>query len=176
MRDGDNHPPLDRATWTFSPYALVEEYIKGREVWVAVLDGKAQGVTELRTPNGFMDYEAKYFAKDTEYLLPAPVPADVAATLMDYAERIYRALGCQGLARCDMRYDDTLGVNGVYFLEINTQPGFTSVSVAPSQVIHNGMSFSDLCAHLVETATCKSAPRVQQALEAAPSKGRAALG
>ncbi len=176
MRDGDNYAPLDRATWTFSPYALVEEYIQGKEIAVAVLDGVAQGVTEIQSATGFFDYEAKYFAKSTEYLLPAPVPPDVYATLMDYAERVYQVLGCSGLARCDLRYDDTRGVDGVYFLEINTQPGFTSASLAPVQVIYNGMSFADLCAHLVETATCKSAPLVQDQKAARLPRARAALG
>jgi D-alanine-D-alanine ligase len=158
MKDGDNHPAIDRATWGTAPVALVEEYIKGREITVAILDGKPQAVTEIVAAQGFFDYDAKYKDTKTEYILPAKIPADVYKTALDYAERVYRVLGCEGLARCDMRYDDTRGVDGLYLLEINTQPGYTSVSIAPAQVIYNGMSFTDLCAHLVETASCKSAP------------------
>ena len=156
MQVGDNHPPVVREEWAFTPLALVEEYIKGKELTVAVLDGKAQGVTEI-VSTGFFDYDAKYSSdSETQYLLPAPIPQDVYDLALDYAERVYNVLGCEGLARCDMRYDDTRGKDGLYFLEINTQPGLTAGSIGPSQVIRNGSTFPALCAHLVETARCKA--------------------
>lgn len=156
VRDGDNLPPTFATEMVGHTTALVEEYIAGHELTVAVLDGKAQGVTEIRAATGFFDYEAKYHDTRTELLLPAPIPQEIYDLALDYATRVYNVLGCEGLARCDMRYDDARGKNGLYFLEINTQPGLTAGSIGPSQVVRNGMSFAALCAHLVETARCKT--------------------
>lgn len=152
--DKDNHPPLDADAWVYGDEVLVERYIPGRELTVAVLDSKAQGVTEIISKTRFFDYEAKYHDTRTEYVLPAKIPEDIYKTALDYAERVYNGVGCAGLARCDFRYDDSKGASGLYFLEINTQPGLTPESIGPSQVIRNGMSFVELCRHLVETAKC----------------------
>lgn len=156
VRDGDNLPPTMATEVAGYTHALVEEFIPGKELTVAVLDGVAQGVTEIRAATGFFDYEAKYHDTRTELLLPAPIGQDVYDLALDYAARVYTILGCHGLARCDMRYDDRLGKDGLYFLEINTQPGLTAASIGPSQVVRNGMSFPSLCAHLIETASCKT--------------------
>lgn len=155
IMERDNQPPLDMESWAFGDEVLVEQYIPGRELTVAVLDGKAQAVTEIVAQTRFFDYEAKYHDTRTEYVLPAKVPQDVYNTALDYAERVFAVIGCAGIARCDFRYDDSKpGSEGLYFLEINTQPGFTAESIGPSQVIYNGTSYNDLCAHLVETAKC----------------------
>ena len=173
--EGDNHQPLDAASWVYGDEVLVERYIPGRELTVAVLDGKAQGVTEIVSQTRFFDYEAKYHDTRTEYVLPAPVDKDIYNTLLDYAARVYNVLGCRGLARCDFRYDDSKGKNGIYFLEINTQPGLTAESIGPSQVIRNGRSFIELCKHLVETATCdaKEQQKTKSSAAAAGAKLRA---
>ena len=153
--DNDNHPALDVETWTFGNEVLVERYIPGKELTVAVLDGRAQAVTEIISHTRFFDYEAKYKDTRTELVLPAKIPQDVYSKAMDYAERVYKVLGCSGIARCDFRYDDSQkGIDGLYFLEINTQPGLTAESIGPSQVVYNGKSFVGLCSHLVETAKC----------------------
>jgi D-alanine-D-alanine ligase len=86
--------------------------------------------------------------------LPAKIPQDVYDAALDYAQRVYNGLGCHGLARCDFRFDQEKGVDGLCFLEINTQPGLTAESIGPSQCVYNGMSFVQLCSHLVETAKC----------------------
>lgn len=167
VRAGDNMPATFRDDWHFSPYALVEEYIPGLELTVAVLDGQPQAVTEIRSATGFFDYDAKYSDTRTELVMPAQIPQDVYDLAMDYAKQIYTTLGCNGLARCDMRYDDKRGKDGLYFLEINTQPGLTAASIGPSQVVYNGMSFESLCSHLVETARCKAqGPAVTAQLDA----------
>jgi len=153
--ENDNQMPLDAESWDYGDQVLVERYIPGRELTVAVLDGKAQGVTEIKAQTRFFDYEAKYSDTRTTYHLPAEVPQDVYNCALDYAERVYNVLGCEGLARCDFRYDDGKpGATGLFFLEINTQPGLTAESIGPSQVIRNGKSFVELCSHLVETARC----------------------
>lgn len=169
--DNDNHPALDIESWTFGDEVLVERYIPGKELTVAVLEGRAQAVTEIISHTRFFDYEAKYKDTRTELVLPAQIPQDVYAKAMDYAERVYKVLGCSGLARCDFRFDDSKkGTDGLYFLEINTQPGLTAESIGPSQVVYNGKSFVELCSHLVETAKCHG-----QVQDAAPSSKDARL-
>ena len=168
----DNHLPIDRESWAFGDEVMVERYIPGRELTVAVLSGKAQGVTEIIPETRFFDYEAKYHDTRTSYVLPAKVPDEVYKTALDYAERVYNVIGCAGLARCDFRYDDSKkGSEGLVFLEINTQPGLTEASIGPSQVIRNGTSFVELCAYLVETAKCHATEQPKARLEgAAPAK------
>lgn len=169
--DGENQQPIDEASWTFGEEALVEKYVPGREIHVAVLDGKAQGVTEIFVKGRFFDYEAKYHSQETELVTPADVPEIVARTAKDYAERVYNVLGCEGIARCDFRYDDSkAGGDGVYLLEINTMPGLSPGSIAVIQPEHNGMTYVQLCSHLVETASCHG-----QVLDAAPSSKDARL-
>lgn len=169
IMENDNQMPLDEQNWAYGEQVLVERYIPGRELTVAVLDGKAQGVTEIVSQTRFFDYEAKYNDTRTEYVLPAKVSQDVYAMALDYAERVYTVLGCAGIARCDFRYDDSKpGVSGLFLLEINTQPGLTAESIGPSQVIRNGKTFVDLCSHLVETARCH-AENQKPAPAAAPS-------
>lgn len=172
--DKDNHPPLDADTWVYGEEVLVEKYIPGKELTVAVLDGKAQAVTEIIAQTRFFDYEAKYHDARTKTVLPAQIPADVYKTALDYAERVYNGIGCAGLARCDFRFDDSKGAAGLYFLEINTQPGLTAESIGPSQVIYNGMSFVELCSHLVETAKCHGQTQHKPKAEGVPAEKRRA--
>jgi D-alanine-D-alanine ligase len=133
---------------------IVERYVAGRELTCAVLDGKAQAVTEIISKTDFFDYDAKYKDDRTEYVMPADIPQDIYDQAMTSSEEIFKAIGAQGLARCDYRYDQ--GVEGLVFMEINTQPGCTAESIGPSQVVYNGMSFVDLISHLVETACVKN--------------------
>ncbi len=155
--EGENQQPIDEASWHFGEKALVEKYVPGREIHVAILDGKAQGVTEIIVPGRFFDYDAKYKSAETKLITPADVPEIVAKTAMDYAERVFNVLGCSGLSRADFRYDDSKpGADGVYFLEINTMPGFSPGSIALIQPELNGISYVELCSHLVETATCQA--------------------
>ncbi len=153
--EGENQQPIDEASWSFGEKALVEKYVPGREIHVTVLDGKAQGVTEIIVDGRFFDYEAKYHSQTTELITPADVPEVVAKAAMKYAEDVYAVLGCEGVARADLRYDDSKpGSDGVYFLEINTMPGLSPGSIAVIQPEHNGMNYVQLCSHLVETASC----------------------
>lgn len=133
---------------------IAERYVAGRELTCAVLDGKAQAVSEIVSHTKFFDYEAKYEDDRTEIILPADIPQDVYEQAMQSSEKIYNTLGCKGIARCDYRFDEDGA--GLVFLEINTQPGFTPESIGPSQVVYNGMSFVELCSHLVETACVKN--------------------
>ena len=175
--EGDNQNALDEASWMFGDEVLVEEYIEGREIHVAVLDGVAQEVTEIIVPGRFFDYDAKYDSAETQLVTPAEIPADVREVVMANAAKIFKEIGAEGLARCDFIYDTSKsGKDGVYFLEINTMPGLSPGSVAVIQPETHGMSYNKLCSHLVETATCHSLASAQSETnnEEAPSSNAAA--
>jgi D-alanine-D-alanine ligase len=142
--------PIDRNDWPYGPEVLVERYIEGRELTVAVLGDRPLTITEIRPRQGFYDYFAKYTADQAEHLIPAPLPAAVAKEALDAALRAHRALGCRGVSRADFRFDE----QDLYLLEVNTQPGMTPLSLVPEQAAHVGISFADLVEQLVEAARC----------------------
>jgi D-alanine-D-alanine ligase len=136
--------------WEYGDSVLVEEYIPGREVTVAVLNDKPLGVTEIRPKAGFYDYTNKYTDGKTEHLCPAPLPTDKYEEVMRMALAAHRVLGCRGLSRADFRYDEGKGM--FYLLEVNTQPGMTPLSLSPELAAHAGISFNNLVKMLVEEA------------------------
>lgn len=131
---------------------LVERYIPGRELTVMCLEGKAGVVTEMCPRDDFYDYKHKYTAGQTLHILPADIPADVAKTCLSCAETMHNKLGCKTISRSDFRYNPE---DGVVFLEINTHPGMTALSLVPEQAKYLGISYEDLCAKLVEDASCR---------------------
>ena len=131
---------------------LVEKYIPGQELTVMCYHGKAHVVTELKANGGFYDYEHKYTAGETIHVLPAAIPEDVAQTCLSYAETMHRRLNCKTVSRTDLRYNPE---DGVVFLEINTHPGMTALSLVPEQAKYIGISYEDLCQNLVEEASCR---------------------
>jgi D-alanine-D-alanine ligase len=139
---------------------LVERYIAGRELTVAVMGADAEepralAVTELRTASGFYDYAAKYVAGRTEHLVPAPIDDAVTSEAMNHAVTAHRVLGCRGVSRADFRYDDTAGAPGeLVLLEVNTQPGMTPLSLVPEQARYRGIEFPELVSWMVEQARC----------------------
>ena len=150
---GDNRVAFD--DWPFGDDVLVEKYIDGRELTVAVIGDRALGVTELRPHVGFYDYEAKYTDAKTVHLCPAPIPDEITEQAMAYAVEGHLALGCRGVSRADFRYDDTESSPGrLYMLEINTQPGMTPLSLVPEQAAIAGMGMTDLVSWMVENAAC----------------------
>ncbi len=132
---------------------MVEEYVPGRELTVSVLGDRAMCVTEIHA-DGWYDYHAKYAPGGSTHTCPAAIPEAIAEAARDYALRAHNAIGCRGLSRCDFRWDDTRGLAGLFILEINTQPGMTPTSLSPEQAAAEGMSFADLCAWIVEDASC----------------------
>jgi len=132
---------------------MVEAYVRGRELTVAVMDDKALTVTDILT-SGWYDYDAKYVEGGSSHVLPADLPEEIFAACLDYAERAHKALGCKGVSRADFRWDDTRGLDGLVLLEVNTQPGMTPTSLAPEQAAHCGISFGEFCRWLVEDASC----------------------
>ena len=131
---------------------IVEEFIDGHELTCAVLDGCALAVTEMMPKSGFYDYKAKYTDGMTQHVLPAPISEQVTQTCKKYAEKLHQKLGCSMLSRCDFRYNEK---DGVVLLEINTAPGMTPLSLVPEQAKFCGISYEELCARLVENASCR---------------------
>ena len=131
---------------------MVERFIDGRELTCMCLEGKAYVVTELRPKVNFYDYHAKYTDGATEHVLPAEIPAEVAETCKRYAETVHRILGCRTVSRCDFRYNPE---DGVVFLEVNTHPGLTPLSLVPEQAAYAGIPYEKLCSLLVENAGCR---------------------
>lgn len=146
---------LDEDSWPFEGAVLVEEFIPGQELTVAVLDGEAFGVTELITGSGFYDFEAKYTEGLTRHIVPANIPDRVYQAAMHQAEIAHRVIGCRSLTRSDFRYDPSKADDdwaGLYLLEINTQPGMTELSLAPEQAAHGGVPFDELVDRLLKLA------------------------
>jgi D-alanine-D-alanine ligase len=148
---------LAREPWPFGEDVLVETYIPGRELTVAVMgyngDARALGVLEIRPNNGFYDYAAKYTDGKAIHLCLAPIHKTAYDEAMRVALEAHRALGCRGVSRADIRYDDTRGEPGrIVLLEVNTQPGMTPLSLVPEIAAAAGIPFPELCAWLVENA------------------------
>ncbi len=150
VHPGSNAP---RLAATMPAQVMVETYAPGRELSISVMGDRALGVTDILT-DGWYDYDAKYKPGGSRHQLPANMPDDVTAACLDYALRAHRALGCRGLSRTDIRWDDTRGVAGLVLLETNTQPGMTPTSLAPEQAAFTGMDFPALCDWIVRDASC----------------------
>jgi D-alanine-D-alanine ligase len=150
--EGANSPPQDLVApgWTFGEDVMIEPYIPGLELAVAVMGGKAMAVTEIIASTGFYDYQAKYGEGGSQHVVPARISADAARRAMVMAELAHRAIGCHGVTRSDFRYD-SLNDNLV-LLEVNTQPGMTPTSLAPEQAAYQGISFDQLVSWMVEDA------------------------
>ncbi|ASK86887.1 D-alanine--D-alanine ligase [Sphingorhabdus sp. SMR4y] len=153
--DSNYGHPISRdaaGPWQEFDQLLAEPFIKGRELTTAVLGGKALCVTELRTAQGFYDYEAKYTEGLTQHVCPAEIPADIEKLCLDYALRAHQILGCKGTSRTDFRWDDEQGAAGLFVLETNTQPGMTPLSLVPEQAKQMGISYEELVEIIVREA------------------------
>jgi len=148
------HPISAKAEgpWLHFDRLLAEPFIRGRELTVAVLGDQALCVTELKPKAGFYDFDAKYTDGLTEHVCPADVPADVSTEMMDMALAAHRLLGCKGASRSDFRWDDEQGVEGLFLLETNTQPGMTPLSLVPEQARHCGIDYAELVEIIIEEA------------------------
>jgi D-alanine-D-alanine ligase len=150
VHPGSNAP---RLAATMPATVMVESYAPGRELSISVLGERALAVTDILT-DGWYDYDAKYKPGGSRHQLPANMPDAITEACLDYALRAHRALGCRGLSRTDIRWDEARGLEGLVLLETNTQPGMTPTSLAPEQAAHCGMGFPALCDWLVRDASC----------------------
>lgn len=140
----DLKPAVQKAL-QYSRSVLLEEYIPGRELTVTIIDSEAYPVVEIKPLEGWYDYTNKYTHGKTKYEAPAQIDDTVAKLLQLYALRLWKAFGLSGYARIDFRYDDLK----LYFLEVNTLPGMTSLSLTPMAAKAAGMSFQDLLQKII---------------------------
>jgi len=136
---------------------MIEPYINGKELTVAVIEEKGIAkpieVTEVISKNLFFDYEAKYSKGASKHLLPAEIPKKIYQECLENAKIVHDSLGCRGVSRSDFLYDEKK--NNLFFLEINTQPGLTSVSLVPEQLIYNKIDFTTLIKNLLDSSLCQ---------------------
>lgn len=151
VHEAANAPPQLEST--MPARVMVEQYVPGRELTTTVVGDKPVTVTEIFA-DGWYDYEAKYSPGGSRHEVPANVPPDIFDLCLDYALRAHQALGCRGASRTDFRWDDSMGAEGLFLLETNTQPGMTPTSLVPEQAGELGMTFGQLCAWMVEDASC----------------------
>jgi D-alanine-D-alanine ligase len=150
------HPPqeLTREDWKHGERLVVEKYIPGKELTCAVMGDTALDVIEIVPTVQFYDYDAKYAPGGSKHLLPAPILPNVYQEVRRLTVAAHQALGCRGVSRADFRYDDrTEGTDGLFCLEVNTQPGMTETSLVPELAAHAGISFEELVKWMVEDAT-----------------------
>ena len=153
--DGNYGNPIGKdvpGPWDEFDELLAEPFIRGRELTVAVLSGEPLAVTELKPKAGFYDYAAKYTDGLTVHVCPAEIPYEISVAMMDMAARAHVLLGCRGASRSDFRWDDEQGEQGIYLLEVNTQPGMTPLSLVPEQAKVKGIPYGELVERLIAEA------------------------
>jgi D-alanine-D-alanine ligase len=143
-------PAAVAAARRFHGPVIAEDYIAGTEVFVGILNDRVLGSVEVRPATRFYDYEAKYKRTDTKYLLPPELPADVVARCEALGLAAYRALGCTGHARPDLRIT---AAGEPFVLEVNTLPGMTKTSLLPKIAKQAGMDYGTLCEEILATAS-----------------------
>lgn len=146
-------------SWPFGgAFVMMEEYIAGRELSVAVMGDQVLGIVELVPKAGFYNYANKYTDGYTEHLIPAPIPPEYAQKISHYALKAHQTLGCKGVSRTDFRYDDLNKKKEprIVALELNNQPGMTKFSLLPEIAKNVGISYKDVVSFLIEEATWES--------------------
>jgi D-alanine-D-alanine ligase len=160
--EGNYGNPIGRdvtGPWQKFEHLLAEPFIRGKELTTAVIADRALMVTELKPKTGFYDFDAKYTEGLTDHVCPAEIPDEITAACLDYALRAHRLLGCRGTSRADFRWDDERGVEGLFLLEVNTQPGMTPLSLVPEQARHVGMDYGDLVEAIIADALAHASER-----------------
>jgi len=139
----------------YSDNILVEEFIAGRELTVAVWGNEtpeALPIIEIVPHSGRYDYQSKYTKGATEYIVPAKLADDTTSVVQKLAVEAFTTLGCRGIARVDIMLDKD---NNPYVLEVNTIPGMTATSLVPKAAAAIGITFADLCERLLCMVECK---------------------
>lgn len=150
VREGDDHVLMSREAWPYGELVMVERFVAGRELTVAVMGDRPLAVTEITTERGFYDYDAKYAAGGSRHVVPAELEASIYQETLRLALLAHQTLGCRGVSRADFRFDG----QRLFALEVNTQPGMTPTSLVPEQAAACGISFESLVTWMVENATC----------------------
>ena len=131
---------------------MVEEFIGGREIQVAIMGNKKLGAIELKPKRKFYDYQAKYNTNaKTEHIIPVDLPKNQLNKVMNLSLKAHKIIGCKGVTRSDFKFYR----NKFYLLEINTQPGMTKLSLVPEIAKYKGISFIKLIEWILNDATAK---------------------
>jgi D-alanine-D-alanine ligase len=130
------------------PHLMAEEFIRGREMTVGIVNGEVLPIIEIVPAVEFYDYEAKYFRDDTRYVVDPELPEAHANEMRDATRAVFSRIGLRDAARADFMVDE----RGAWFLEINTAPGMTTHSLVPMASRHRGVDMPELCASLVDAA------------------------
>jgi D-alanine-D-alanine ligase len=150
----------------YDSVVLAESFIEGTELTGGVLGDTALPLIRLETPRDFYDYEAKYVANDTRYIIPCSLPPDAERVIQEEVLRAFRTLGCGGWGRVDLMLDRS---GKPFLLEVNTSPGMTDHSLVPMAARYAGIAFDELCLRILELAQVGGA-------SAAPTHGRPHVG
>ena len=133
-------------------HVIIEEFIAGREIQVAILGNRKLGAIELKPKRKFYDYEAKYNnSARTEHIIPVDLPKTKMNEVLTIALKAHKVIGCRGVTRSDFKYYN----NKFYLLEINTQPGMTKLSLVPEIAAHKGINFIKLIEWILRDASTK---------------------
>ncbi|HWG04666.1 MAG TPA: D-alanine--D-alanine ligase [Beijerinckiaceae bacterium] len=155
---GANSPPQEilAEDWSYGDLLLAEKFIGGRELTCAVIGSRVLDVIDIRAADGgWYDYHAKYAKGGSIHVLPANLKQNIYHQVQELTFMAHEALGCRGVSRTDLRYDDgPAGTGELVVLEVNTQPGMTETSLVPELAAHAGYSFSELVRWMVEDASC----------------------
>jgi D-alanine-D-alanine ligase and related ATP-grasp enzymes len=131
---------------------MIEQFIGGREIQVAIMGNKKLGAIELKPKRKFYDYQAKYNAKaKTQHLIPVDLPKDKLNKVLNIALKAHKVIGCSGVTRSDFKFND----GKFYLLEINTQPGMTKLSLVPEIAAYKGINFIQLIEWILRDASKK---------------------
>lgn len=135
-------------------FLILEKYIPGREIQVAVMGSKALGAIEIIPTRSFYDYEAKYSSSaKTKHVIPVSMNESDYKKILDMALQAHNTLGCKGVTRSDFRYNESDKDNKIYILEVNTQPGMTNLSLVPEIANYYGISFNELVEWIINDAS-----------------------
>jgi D-alanine-D-alanine ligase len=131
---------------------MIEEFISGREIQVAIMGNKKLGAIELKPKRKFYDYQAKYNSSaKTEHIIPVDLPKGKMDIVMNMAYKAHQMIGCQGVTRSDFKFFN----DKFYLLEINTQPGMTKLSLVPEIAAYRNISFLELIEWIIQDASKK---------------------
>lgn len=144
---------LNQYNWNYGEEIIIEKYLAGQEIQVAVMDGKALGAIEVRPHGLFYDYQCKYTSGMTDYIMPAEISSEKYEKVLKLAEACHAVTGCRGISRIDFILNNKDGGDQeFYLLEVNTHPGFTATSLVPKIAKHVGITFAEIIELLLRSA------------------------
>ena len=146
VHDESELGPALNLAYNYSSSVMIEQFIKGRELTVTLIEGKVLPVCEIIPSHELYDYECKYTTGMSKYVCPANIDLDLTKRVQKITERLFDVLKCRHYSRADFRLDRD---DNLWFLEMNTLPGMTDTSLAPMAAKAAGLSFYDLIDHIV---------------------------